>query len=125
MRWSIASLTPARLSRGTIVVTIMSMPGPPFFRRYFSLEKSEETNPIVVSGLDHRQDRAHIVVETRIVGLARMIEADIGAAFRNREGRRRRIVLDVVQMSDDDPAWIHARGLEDVQLIDRARRTTV
>jgi len=39
---SVASPTPACRSRGTIVVMIMSIPAPPFFRRYFSLAKSDD-----------------------------------------------------------------------------------
>jgi hypothetical protein len=35
----VASFTAACLSRGSMVVITMEMPGPPFFRRYFCLRK--------------------------------------------------------------------------------------
>jgi len=40
---SVASSTPARRSRGTKLVIVMSMPGPPFLRRYRGLAKSADS----------------------------------------------------------------------------------
>jgi hypothetical protein len=88
-------------------------------------EIRRQEDPIFVASLEQGQNRANVFVETRVVRFAGMVEAEIGTALGDREGRGQRVLLDVVQMANDDLPEICAGGLQNVDLLEGALRTPI
>lgn len=58
-----AADTPSRLRRGTIVVNIMSIPGPPFRSQVLRVaEVRRRTNAILQAGIEHGEDGSPILI---------------------------------------------------------------
>src|SRR4029077_19983247 len=86
----------------------------------FVVEVRGQTDSVLEASIEDGENRSRILVRAWIVRLARMVEAEVGAAFCDGDGGGRRVVADVVQMSDHDVVEVDARALEEIDLVERA-----